>query len=137
VAYTTQVLDSRPNSVIHGRFYVPPGSNVLTGMAFKLARMGDPGDLLVRFGSTEASADLGVATIHARDVYPVYDFWYEAMLDKPLGLDPTKTYFFEIATQSGLAPRDSYTVFGPVSLGGKDFPPNFGLSFRTFVRKDE
>jgi hypothetical protein len=63
--------------------------------------------------------------------------WYEAMLDKPLRLDPTKTYFFEIATHSGVAPSDSYTLFGPVPLGGKDFPQNFGLSFRTFLRKDE
>jgi len=135
--YTTQVLDSSPSSVIHGRFYVSPGSTVLTGMAAKLARVGNPGDLLVKYGSTEGSADLGVATIHARDVYPVYDLWYEAMLDKPLRLDPAKTYFFEIATQSGTAPNDSYTVFGPAPLGGKDLPSNFGLSFRTFVRMDE
>jgi dienelactone hydrolase len=137
VPYSTQVLDSHPSSVIYGRFYIPIGSPVLTGMAFKLTRTGNPGDLLVKFGSTESSADLGVATIHSRDVYPVYDLWYEAMLDKPLRLDPSKTYYFEIETQSGLAPSDSYTVFGPMPLGGRDFPPNFGMSFRTSVRKDE
>jgi dienelactone hydrolase/fermentation-respiration switch protein FrsA (DUF1100 family) len=137
VPYATQVLDSNHSSAIRGLFYVSDQSTVFAGMAFKIARTGNPGDLLVKFGSAEASANLGVARIHSRDVYPHDDLWYEAILNKPVRLDPRKIYFFEIEAESGRAPNDCYTVFGPDPLGGKDFPSNFGLSFRAVVRKDE
>ena len=55
VPYATQLLSSGPISTIRGRFYVSDVKTVLTGMAFKLARNGHPGDLLVRFGSSEGS----------------------------------------------------------------------------------
>jgi hypothetical protein len=137
VPYATQVLDSNPSSAIGGRFYVSDNSTVFAGMAFKIARAGIPGDLLVKFGSAEASADLGVARIHSSDVYPHDDLWYEAIFCKPVRLDPRKIYFFEIEAESGRAPNDCYTVFGPMPLGGKDLPSSFGLSFRSFLRKDE
>ena len=106
-------------------------------MTFKLARVGNPGDLLVKFGSTEGSADLGVARIQAKDVYPHYDLWYQASLTKPVRLDPTKMYFFEIVAESGAASEDCYTVFGPMPFAGKEFPSNFGLSFQTLVQRSE
>lgn len=137
VPYTTQVLDSSRGSAIHGWFYIPRNSTVFTGMAFKIARAGNPGDLLVKFGSAEGASDLGLARIHASDVYPQCDLWYEARLPKPLPLDPVQTYFFEIRAESGAAPADCYTVFGPTPMGGKDFPAHFGLSFQTLVRRDE
>ncbi|MFN8008032.1 MAG: hypothetical protein U0V70_13605 [Terriglobia bacterium] len=40
----TQLLDSSPGSVVRGRFYVSESTPVLTGMSFKIARTGTPGD---------------------------------------------------------------------------------------------
>ena len=133
VPYATQLLDSNPRSMIRGRFYVADTATVFTGMSFKIARNGNPGDLVVRFGSSEGSGDLGEGRILSKDVYPQYDFWYEARLRKALRLDPARSYFFEIKAASGEAPKDCYTIFGPKPLGGEDYPANFGLSFRTLA----
>jgi hypothetical protein len=121
--------------VIRGKFYVSAGSSLFTGMAFKLARTGNPGNLIVRFGSKEGAADLGEAEVLSSNVYPQYDLWYEATLKQPVRLDPRKLYFFELQAKSGRAPDDGYVVFGPEPLGGKDYPAAFGLSFRTLVQK--
>ncbi|MGA3326351.1 MAG: prolyl oligopeptidase family serine peptidase [Terriglobia bacterium] len=135
--FAAQLLDSNPAAVIRGQFYVPAGSPVFTGMAFKLARTGNPGNLIVRFGSREGAGDLGEALVLAKNVYPQYDLWYEAALTKPLRLDPTKPYCFELKAESGHGPDDGYVVFGPQPLGGRDYPAAFGLSFRTLTRKGE
>jgi hypothetical protein len=100
-------------------------------MAFKIARDGNPGDFIVRFGSHEGSGDIGEARIDPKRVLPREDLWYEALLEKSVRLDPAMTYFFEITTTSGQGPTDGYTIFGPKPLGGEDYPPSFGLSFRT------
>ena len=132
--YATQLLDSNPADVIRGRFYVRAESRVFTGMAFKLARVGSPGNLVVRFGSKEGAADLGQAEVPAQNVYPQYDLWYEATLKKPVRLDPGKLYYFELRAESGHAPDDDLRVFGPRPLGGQDYPDAFGLSFRTLTQ---
>jgi dienelactone hydrolase len=137
VPYATQTLDSSQSSEIRGRFYVSDVKTVLTGMAFKLASNGNPGDFVVRLGSSEGSDDLGIARIFSKDVYPHYDLWYEATLKKPVRLDPKKLYFYEITAATGQVPGDGYTVFGPKPLGGEDDASHFGLSFRTLTRKDE
>jgi dienelactone hydrolase len=137
VPYATQFLDSNPAATIRGKFYVATGSTVFTGMAFKLARTGNPGNLIVRFGSREGLADLGEARVLSKDVYPQYDLWYEAALRKPVRLDPKKLYFLELRAESGRTPEDDYVVFGPQPLGGRDYPAAFGLSFRTLTRKAE
>jgi hypothetical protein len=131
--YATQLLDANLAATIRGRFYVSAGSPVFTGMAFKLARAGNPGNLIVRFGSKEGSADLGEAEVPSKDVYPEYDLWYEAGLKKPVRLDPRKLYFFELRAASGHAPDDDYVIYGPQPLGGRDYPAAFGLSFRTLT----
>jgi dienelactone hydrolase len=133
--YTTQLLDSSPETVIRGKFYVTAGAPIFTGMAFKLARTGNPGNLMVHFGSKEGSADLGEAEVLAKDVYPQYDLWYAAALKKPVRLDSSKLYYFELRAASGRAPDDAYTVFGPQPLGAKDYPAAFGLSFQTLAQK--
>ena len=132
---TTQSLDSNPAGVIRGRFYVAPSSPLFTGMAFKLARAGQPGNLIVRFGSKEGAEDLGKAEIQSKDVFPQYDLWYEAPLKTPVRLDAGKLYYFELRAASGSAPDNAYTVFGPPPLGARDYPTAFGLSFRTLTRK--
>lgn len=135
VPYATQLLDSSPTATIRGKFYVSAESPVFTGMAFKLARTGNPGNLIVRFGSQEGLADLGEAAVLSKDVYPQYDLWYEAALRKPVRLDPKKLYFFELRAESGHAPDDDYVVFGPQPLGGRDYPAGFGLSFRALAQE--
>jgi dienelactone hydrolase len=137
VPYATQLLDSNPAATIRGKFYVSAESPVFTGMAFKLARNGNPGKLIVHFGSREGSADLGEAEVLSKNVYPRYDLWYAVALRKPVRLDPKKLYFFELSAESGRAAEDDYVVFGPQPLGGRDYPPAFGLSFRTLTRQAE
>jgi hypothetical protein len=133
--YVTQLLDSNRSSVIRGRFYVSNVASVFKGMAFKIARDGNPGDFIVRFGSHEGSGDIGEARIDPKRVLPREDLWYEALLEKSVRLDPAMTYFFEITTTSGQGPTDGYTIFGPKPLGGEDYPPSFGLSFRTLTTR--
>ncbi len=137
VPYVTQLLDSRSDSVIRGKFYVSDRSPEFTGIAFKLARVGNPGNLTATFGSRPGSDDIGTASIPSGDVYPLYDLWYEASLRAPVRLDPKRIYFFEIRASSGQTPQDCYKVFGPRSLGGEDFPDNFGLSFRVLTKEGE
>ncbi len=137
VPYVTQLLDSRSDSVIHGKFYVSDRSPEFTGMAFKLARVGNPGNLTATFGSHPGSDDIGTASILASDVYPLHDLWYEASLRNPVRLDPKRIYFFAIRAGSGQAPQDCYTVFGPRPLGGEDYPANFGLSFRVLTKEGQ
>lgn len=134
--YVTQLLDSNKKSVIRGKFYVSDRSAVFTGMAFKLARVGNPGDLMVKFGSHAGAGDVGEAKVQPKDVYPQYGLWYQALLRKPVRLDANKIYFFEIKAESGRAPENCYKVFGPKPLGGTDYPSNFGLSFQTLTIKD-
>ena len=136
VPYATQFLSSGPISTIRGKFYVSDVKRMLTGMAFKLASNGNPGDLLVRFGSSEGSDDLGEGRILRKEVYPQLDLWYEAALSKPVRLDPKRLYFFEITVAAEQAPEDGYTVLGPKPLGGEDEASHFGLSFRTLTRKE-
>lgn len=128
--YITQFLDSGKNSVVRGNFYVSNGSPVFASMAVKVARVGLPGDLLIRFGSAEGAADVGEARILARDVYPGYDLWYEAKLKKPKRLDPGKLYFFEVTAESARSPENGYTLYGVKPLGSKDFPSKFSLAFQ-------
>ncbi|MBZ5565104.1 MAG: prolyl oligopeptidase family serine peptidase [Acidobacteriia bacterium] len=137
VPYVTQLLDSRDDSVIRGEFYVSDRSPAFTGMAIKLARVGNPGNLTATFGSRPGSDDIGVASIQTSAVYPGRDLWYEATLPAPARLDPKRIYFFEISSSSGKAPSDCYRVFGPKPLGGEDYPANFGLSFRALTKEGE
>jgi|SRR5579875_400233 len=136
VPYITQLLDSNHDSVIHGEFYVSSQSPVLTGIAFKLSRIGTPGDFIVSFSSREGTNDIGQARIRETHVYPNYDLWYGALLSKPVRLDPRKIYFFDVAAESGRMPSDCYEVYGPKPLGGKDYPSSFGLSFQVLTKSD-
>jgi dienelactone hydrolase len=129
VPYVTHFLDSDDNSVIRGKFYLSKESTMFTGMAFKLARVGNPGDLIVKFGSRAGAHDLGEARVPGNDVYPHFDLWYAALLNKPVRLNPLQVYFFEIEAESGRAPENCFEVFGPMPLGGQDYPEDFGLSF--------
>jgi dienelactone hydrolase len=126
--YLTHRLDSGAGAVVKGRFYVSSLSPVFTGLAIRLSRVGQPGDVIVRFGSKDGAADLGEARIPAQSINPLFDLWFKAET-KPVRLDPTKLYFFEVRVTSGRGPRDCYWIYGPKPYGGKDIDPNFGLSY--------
>lgn len=130
----TQLLDSNTRTLIRGRFYVPTESPLFTGMEFRLARNGNPGDLLVRFGSIQGAGDIGEARVPSQTVSPQGDRWCESALKRSVRLDPTKLYYFELRTESGRAPVDNYVVYGPQPLGGQDYPNAFGLSFHILSR---
>lgn len=134
VPYVTHFLDSDDNSVIRGEFYLSKESTMFTGMAFKLARVGNPGDMIVKFGSRTGAHDLGEARIPREDVYPHFDLWYAALLNRPVRLVPLQVYFFEIEAESGRAPKNCFEVYGPMPLGGQDYPEDFGLSFRVLTK---
>lgn len=122
-------LDSLTSSAIRGRFYVSHRFPVLAGLLLKVSRIGNPGDLIFRFGTTPNGAQLGEARIHAHKIDQAFDLWYEAELH-PIRLDPAKLYYFEITASSGQAPHDTYIVYGPKPLGGTDEPGHFGLSYQ-------
>ena len=133
VPYATQSLDSDPRSVVRGQFYVSDVSPAFTGMAFKISRVGNPGDFTVKFGSQPGKSNIGEAFIPAEEIYPGYDLWYEARLKQPAKLESKKTYYFELAAESARTPRNYYIVYGPKPLGGTDYPTSFGLSLRVLT----
>ena len=128
--YVTQLLDSNPDMLIRGRFYVSNLSPLLIGMALKASRVGHPGDLIIRLGSREGAADIGEARIAAREIHQADALFYEAKLKRSILLDPRKLYFFEITADSARSPADCYMIYGVRPLGGRDFPSNFSLAFR-------
>jgi len=130
VPYVTHRLDHDPESLVEGQFYVPRGTEMMTGLALKVARVGHPGDLVIELGTEPGKDDVGRASLRASDMLEQYDLWSEARLEKPVRLDANGLYFFRITTQSGRAPDNYYVLFGPRPLGGQDFPRQFGLAFR-------
>jgi hypothetical protein len=108
---------------------------VLMGLAFRMSRVGHPGNVRVRLGSREGGDEIGKARISAESVGRGCDLWYEAKVN-PTRLESASTYFFEITAESGLAPQDFYLIYGPRPLGGSDFPPFFGLSYRVVTQRE-
>ncbi len=135
--YATQLVDSAKDSLIRGRFYVSDDSAQLTGMGFKLSRVGHPGDLVVKIGSNKGESDLGELRLQEKAVYSGYDFWYDMSLAHPVRLDPRKEYWFEVQATSGESANDGYVVYGPKPLGGDDYPQSFGLSFRVLTKSEK
>jgi dienelactone hydrolase len=137
VPYVTHELDSSQQSMILGRFYVGDSSPKIDGMALKLSRAGHPGQLVVDLGSQEGAHDLGELQLEGKEVSTGYGLWYELKLKQSIHLDPQKLYWFAVRALPGLTPQGAYTVYGPKPLGGKDYPHNFGLSFRILTKQDE
>ncbi|MDW8355703.1 MAG: hypothetical protein RMK57_14360 [Bryobacterales bacterium] len=124
--YVTHRLDAHPASWIRGSLRA--GSS-FSGLAFRLARTGDPGSLIVRYGSRPGGEELGVARVAASEIHPLFDLWVDAPVPgRDLG--PGATVYFELRAERGRAPRDFFTVFGPRPLGGSRLPPEFALAFR-------
>jgi hypothetical protein len=104
-------------------------------MSFRLSRVGDPGDLLVRFGSTEGGTEIGEVRVNSRLVSEADGIWTNAGIT-PVRLDPGKEYYFEISAEWGWIEQGNYFVAsGPSPLGGQRILPYFGISFRTLPEK--
>ena len=102
----------------------------------KVSRVGRPGDLVARFGTREGAADIGEARIRSAHIPPQLDLWQEAAI-RPVRLDPGKGYYyFQLSAEWGEAPKNYYVVYGPRPLGGSDYDPHFGLSYRV-ITSDE
>lgn len=133
----THKLDSGEASIVRGSFHVSSNTPVFSGMSFRLSKVGVPGDLLVRFGSTEGGADIGAARINSRLVSGSEGAWTGARIT-PARLDPGKQYYFEISVEWGWIDQGAYYVAaGPAPLGGQRILPYFGVSYRTLSGKEE
>ncbi|HZT33233.1 MAG TPA: prolyl oligopeptidase family serine peptidase [Bryobacteraceae bacterium] len=127
--FVRQLLDAREETRVRGRFRVSSTAPVFAGMALRISRAGNPGDLVLRFGSREGAADLGEARIPARVVQPLYDLWYEARLPERR-LDADRWYFVELRAAAGETPADAYVLYGPRPLGGTAWEHEFGFAYR-------
>jgi len=133
VPLITQEVDGDPGTRIQGRFYVSKEYPEFTGMELQLSRVGHPGDLILRFGTTLHGDDLGEARLLATRIDPLFDLWYRATV-RPVRLDPSKLYYFEVTSASGKAPRNCYIAYGPKPLGGTDEASTFGLSYEVLAK---
>jgi dienelactone hydrolase len=135
--HVTHRLDAGQASIVRGSFHVSSTSPVFSGMSFRLSRVGAPGDLLVRFGSTEGGAEIGEVRVNSRLVSESEGVWTNARFT-PVRLDPAKEYYFEISVEWGWIEQGNYFVAsGPAPLGGQRILPYFGISFRTLPEKEE
>lgn len=129
--YVTQALDAHPGTWVRGSFRP---TAPFTGLAFRLSRTGEPGDLIVRYGSAPGSSDLGVARVPAAQIYPLYDLWVNAPAPAQK-LDPARELWFELRAERGRFPDDFYTLYGPRPLGGSRLAGEFAAAFRPIGRE--
>jgi cephalosporin-C deacetylase-like acetyl esterase len=129
--HVTHRLDAGQANIVKGSFHVSSSFPVFSGMSFRLSRVGVPGDVLVRFGTTEGGAEIGEARVNARLVSESEVSWTSARIT-PVLLDPGKEYYFQISVEWGWIEQGTYYVAsGPAPLGGQRILPYFGISFRT------
>ena len=68
----------------------------------RLSRIGDPGALSVRIGTTPGAADVGTGRLDGDRVHPVWDLWYEADTGgPPLELKAGRAYQLTIERRAG------------------------------------
>ncbi|HUT92011.1 MAG TPA: prolyl oligopeptidase family serine peptidase [Thermoguttaceae bacterium] len=134
--FVTQVLDSRRESRIGGRFWIASGGSQFRGMAMRLSRVGQPAPLEVRFGSRPGSDDLGTATLLPEAVQPDGHAWCTLRID-PRPVEPGVLVYYDIGCTGGTASEDHYVVYGPRPIGGKDWPNRFALSYRVLTDRPE
>ena len=121
-------FDSGKAGIIRGSFHVSASDAVFSGLAFRLARTGMPGDLLIKYGSEDGGADLGTARVNVTAV-PIEKSALVPASITPTRLKPGKRYFYEISAEWGwIGQGDYYAAYGPAPLGGEPILPNFGIS---------
>ena len=128
-------MDGADDSRIIGRFWIPSGTSTLNGMAIKLSRTGQPGGIEIRFGSQQGSQDLGIGKLESRQVSTdAFASWHEVRIE-PASVKDGQLVYFEVRVTGGASPKNSYTLYGPRAIGGKDFPNTFGLSYRLLTAR--
>ncbi len=133
----TDQIDSGGASIIRGEFYVSESAPVFSGISFRLTRAANPGDVLVRYGSEEETADVGTARVNAALVPEAGGSWVDARI-VPVRLNPRKLYHFEVSVEWGWKDQgDYYVAYGPAPLGGKPIEPHFPISFRTLTKPSD
>ena len=125
--YRTRWLDSAAGH--DEQFRVGSVDRTFRGIAFRLSRVGEPGSLIVRYGSTPGSGELGEARIPASAIHPVWDLWYGAEISL-ISLDPGRVYYVSLHAERGAAPRDGYLLYGPRQLGGVPASDAFDAAYR-------
>ena len=127
--FVSMDVDASEETRVRGTFNVAATDPNFRGFALKVSRAGNPGPLVVRFGTTEGANDIGEARLASTEILPLYDLRYEARVPA-VRLDASVLYHFELTAESGSKHEgDHYVVYGPRPLGGKAYPLHFGLSF--------
>ena len=130
-------LDGRANTHLRGRFWIPDGAKQFCGMALKVSRDGYPGPLRVRFGSKPGREDLGIATLPAVDVIPLFDTWHKALVTSK-HVEGGQIVYYEITASKGRSPQDNYVVYGPRQFDQKALPgESFPLAYRVLTDRPE
>jgi dienelactone hydrolase len=117
--YATRTADL--DSPVLDSFWVGTDQDLVTGVALRLSRIGDPGTIVVEMGSAEGAADIARWQRLATDVHPVWDLWYE-FGGEPIRLEPGTRYHLSIRCTQRPGPGDGVVVYGPRRLGGDDRP---------------
>jgi hypothetical protein len=105
-------------------------------MAIKLSRDGHPGPLEIRFGSAPGQDDLGAGRLTCEGVLSLFEY-FETVRIEPRRVEEGQLAHFEIRAGQGRLPEDHYIVFGPLPLGGDDWPDAFGLSYRVLTDRPQ
>jgi len=85
--------------------------------------------VIVRFGTKDGANDLG----ERPDSRAKHSSAFRSHVQGENQARPASTLQSNISLSQnaiGKAPLDCYRVYGPKPIGGKDYPPNFGLSFK-------
>ena len=91
---------------------MPPQSQDVCGVRFKVTRVGSPGQLLYRLGRTKGGSEIASGAIAADDVVPLYELLYGGDFPAQKVLPGQKLYLTLLA-QRGKYPEDYYLVYGP------------------------
>jgi hypothetical protein len=132
--YVATSLDSSRENVVRGDFYVTKEASQFHGIRIRVSRVGQPGDLVVSFGSEAGKDDLGQSRIGSGAIHPLYDLAYEVRIE-PQELEPLRKYHFEIRAEDAWIRQDNYyRIYGPKPLGGRDYLPRFALSYQVLAQ---
>lgn len=135
-SFITHILDSRAETKIGGEFWIPEGAKELRGVAIRLSRTGQPGQLEIRLGSRPGSNDIGTGTLDANAVQTDKEAWHVLKI-APQPMRVRAVVYFEIACANGNNQDDHYVIYGPRPIGGKDWPSRFALSYQVLTDRPQ
>jgi hypothetical protein len=118
-AWAEFVVGSRAGDFGRGRFWMPQGARTLRGLALRVARVGHPGPLEIRWGSAPGGDNLGCARLPAERIADTPAPVVLAGEPRPVG-EGTLVYY-RLSAAPGAA-SGYYRVLGPRPLGGTEMP---------------